>query len=266
MTAWVVLHRLPLSANQVGPCEVVNGSDMALYAYDEATDQSGVPIKLGEQLCERTLLRGMLVHSAGDYAQLLAALTGMSQSAFVNVMNQTAKSLGLKSTHYVDVTGISSGDVSTAANQVVVTADLMSEEPVVRGIVILPQVSLPLAGVVQSYTPFTGQSNVIGVKSGYTNDAGGCDAMAVVDTIGTSTYTTYVVVLGQHTWNALGVAGGDALALSRSIRTLMARVRTSSGIQVEWIGSPSDVATTTTTTTTSTTSTTTTTTTLVPTT
>jgi D-alanyl-D-alanine carboxypeptidase (penicillin-binding protein 5/6) len=188
----------------------------------------------------------------------------MSQSAFVNVMNQTAKSLGLKSTHYVDVTGISSGDVSTAANQVVVTADLMSEEPVVRGIVILPQVSLPLAGVVQSYTPFTGQSNVIGVKSGYTNDAGGCDAMAVVDTIGTSTYTTYVVVLGQHTWNALGVAGGDALALSRSIRTLMARVRTSSGIQVEWIGSPSDVATTTTTT--STTSTTTTTTTLVPTT
>ena len=79
MTAWVVLHRLPLSGSATGPCEVVNGNDMALYEYDEATDQSGVPIALGERLCERTLLRGMLVHSAGDYAQLLAALTGMSQ-------------------------------------------------------------------------------------------------------------------------------------------------------------------------------------------
>ncbi len=49
------------------------------------------------------------------------------------------------------------------------------------------------------------------------------------------------------------LAGEDALALSRSIRTLMARVRTSSGVQVEWIGPPGDVATTTTTTPTSTT-------------
>ncbi len=257
MTAWVVLHRLPLSASATGPCEVVDGTDMALYEYDEATDQSGVPIALGERLCERTLLRGMLVHSAGDYAQLLAALTGMSQAGFVNVMNQTAKSLGLRQTHYVDVTGISTGDMSTAANQVVVAADLMTQEPIVRGIVILPQVALPLAGVVQSYTPFTGQGNVIGVKSGYTDAAGGCDAMAVVDLIGTTSYTTFVVVLGEHSWNALGLAGSDALTLSHSIRTLIARVRTPAGLEVEWIGSPGDVATTTTTTTSSTTTTTT---------
>ncbi len=225
MTAWVVLHRLPLSGSETGPCEVVNGNDMALYEYDEATDQSGVPIALGEQLCERTLLRGMLVHSAGDYAQLLAALTGLSQATFVNVMNQTAKALGLHQTHYVDVTGISTGDVSTAANQVMVAADLMTQEPVVRSIVILQEVALPLAGVVQSYTPFTGQGNVIGVKSGYTNEAGGCDAMAMVDLIGTTSYTTFAVVLGEHSWNALGLAGSDALLLSHSIRTLMARVQ-----------------------------------------
>ncbi|MGC2485856.1 MAG: hypothetical protein WA359_06410 [Acidimicrobiales bacterium] len=257
MTAWVVLHRLPLSASATGPCEVVNGNDMALYEYDEATDQSGVPIALGERLCERTLLRGMLVHSAGDYAQLLAALTGMSQGSFVNVMNETAKTLGLRQTHYVDVTGISTGDQSTAANQVVVAADLMTQEPVVRGIVILPDVALPLAGVVQSFTPFTGQGNVIGVKSGYTSEAGGCDAMAMVDQIGATSYTTFVVVLGEHSWNALGLAGTDALTLSHSIRTQMARVRTPDGLEVEWIGLPSDVTTTTTTTTTSTTTTTT---------
>jgi D-alanyl-D-alanine carboxypeptidase (penicillin-binding protein 5/6) len=267
MTAWVALHRLPLGASGTGPCEVVNASDMALYDYDNATDQSGVKIVLGETLCERTLLRGMLVHSAGDYAQLLAALTGMQQATFVAAMNQTAKSLGLSQTHYVDVTGISTGDVSTAQNQVVMAADLMTKEPVVQSIVILTHVALPLAGIVTSFTPFTGEGNVIGVKSGYTNEAGGCDAMAMVDQIGATAYTTYAVVLGQHSDNSLGLAGSDALALSQSIRASISRVKTPAGLVVEWIGAPGDVTTTTTTTTTTpptTTTTTSTTTTTVP--
>ena len=253
MTTWVALHRLPLGTSGTGPCEVVNASDMALYNYDNATDQSGVKIVLGEKLCERTLLRGMLVHSAGDYAQLLVVLTGMQQATFVAAMNQTAKSLGLSQTHYVDVTGISTGDMSTAQDQVTMAADLMTKEPVVQSIVILTHVALPLAGIVTSFTPFTGEGNVIGVKSGYTNEAGGCDAMATVDQIGATTYTTYAVVLGQHSYNSLGLAGSDALALSQSIRTSMSRVKTPTGLVVEWIGSPSDVTTPTTTTTTSTT-------------
>jgi D-alanyl-D-alanine carboxypeptidase (penicillin-binding protein 5/6) len=132
-------------------------------------------------------------------------------------------------------------------------ADLMTKEPVVQSIVILTHVALPLAGIVTSFTPFTGEGNVIGVKSGYTNEAGGCDAMATVDQIGATTYTTYAVVLGQHSYNSLGLAGSDALALSQSIRTSMSRVKTPTGLVVEWIGSPSDVTTPTTTTTTSTT-------------
>jgi D-alanyl-D-alanine carboxypeptidase (penicillin-binding protein 5/6) len=257
MTAWVALHRLPLAVGETGPCEVVNASDMALYNYDNATDQSGVKIVMGQTLCERTLLRGMLVHSAGDYAQLLAALTGMHQATFVAVMNQTARSLGLFETHYVDVTGISTGDMSTAQNQVIMADDLMTKEPIVQSIVILTHVSLPFAGIVASFTPFTGQGNVIGVKSGYTSEAGGCDAMAMVDEIGGTAYTTYAVVLGEHTYNPLGTAGDDALALSHSIRTSMARVVTPLGLEVRWIGPPSDVSTTTTTTTSTTTTTTT---------
>ncbi|MGC1239630.1 MAG: hypothetical protein WA860_12670 [Acidimicrobiales bacterium] len=264
MTAWVALHRLPLAVGETGPCEIVNASDMALYNYDNATDQSGVKIVMGETLCERTLLRGMLVHSAGDYAQLLAALTGMQQATFVAAMNQTARSLGLRETHYVDVTGISTGDTSTAQNQVVMAEDLMTKEPVVQSIVILTHVALPFAGVVDSFTPFTGQGNVIGVKSGYTSEAGGCDAMAMVDEIGGTAYTTYAVVLGEHTYNPLGTAGDDALALSHSIRASMARVATPTGLEVRWIGAPGDVTTTTTTTTTTSTTTTTTTTTTLP--
>jgi D-alanyl-D-alanine carboxypeptidase (penicillin-binding protein 5/6) len=241
MTAWVVLHRLPLNPGQVGPCEIVNASDMAIYDWDIWNDLSSARIVGGMKLCENTLLRGMLVHSAADYAQLLVVLTGMHESTFIAAMNQAARSLELKQTSYVDVTGLSTGDLSTAQNQATLAALLMTDEPVVRSIVDLPEVALPIAGVVVSYTPFVGEGGVVGVKSGYTTAAGGCDVMAVDDYIGSSVITTYAVVLGEHSDNPLGTAGNDALALSRSIRASMANVETSTGREIEWTGSPSDI-------------------------
>ncbi len=241
MSAWVVLHRLPLAPGQTGPCEIVDASDLAQYNFDIDTDQSSVKIVLGEQLCEPVLLRGMLVHSAANYAQLLVTLTGWHEATFVAVMNRDALTLGMKKTHYVDVTGISSGDRSTAQDQATLTALLMTEEPIVPTIVTLPTVNLPVVGATISFTPFVGTGNVVGVKSGYTNAAGGCDVMAVDDYLGTTEVTTYAVVLGEHGANAIGTAGVDALVLSRSIRTLMGRVVTPTGVQIEWLGSPSDV-------------------------
>jgi len=241
MTTWVALHSLPLSPGQKGPCEIVNASDAAIYAYDVESGQSTVKIVAGMTLCESVLLRGMLVHSAGDYAELLVQLTGMHKPTFVAAMNQYAHALGLRHTHYVDVTGISTGDVSTAQDQATLAGDLMSAEPIVRGIVELPRTSLPIVGVVQSFTPFVGQGGVVGVKSGFTNEAGGCDVMAVQYHLLNTVITTYAVVLGAHGSDPLGVAGLDALALSRSIRSSIARVATSGGLEIQWIGSQADL-------------------------
>jgi D-alanyl-D-alanine carboxypeptidase (penicillin-binding protein 5/6) len=221
----------------------VSASNVGIYKYDVESGQSTVKIVAGVTLCEGVLLRGMLVHSAGDYAELLVMLTGMHEPTFVASMNQYARALGLRHTHYVDVTGISTGDVSTAQDQAALAADLMTNEPIVRGIVVLPQVSLPVAGVVQSFTPFVGLGGVVGVKSGFTNAAGGCDVMAVQYRIMNTVITTYTVVLGAHGRDPLLTAGTDALALSRSIRSSIARVSTSSGLQIQWIGAPSDLVT-----------------------
>jgi D-alanyl-D-alanine carboxypeptidase (penicillin-binding protein 5/6) len=241
MTAWVVLHRLPLTPGETGPCEVVNASEVALYDWDLAVDLSVAAIAKGETLCENMLLRGMLVHSASDYAQLLVPLTGMHMPTFIVAMDQAARALGLAKTRYSDVTGLSIGDQSTAQSQATLAATLMTDEPVVQGMVDLPQISLPVAGVVVSYTPFVGQGGVVGVKSGFTNAAGGCDVMAIKNVIGSSVITTYAVVLGEHGYNPLGTAGSDALALSRSIRSSIARVSTPTGREIEWIGPANDV-------------------------
>ncbi len=243
MTTWVVLHRLPLTYAQRGPCLIVTANDVALYDHDVASGQSNVKIVQGMTLCEGVLLRGLLVHSAGDYAQLLASLMGLNESQFVAIMNRDAAALGLRHTHYADYTGISPGNVSTALEQAILAVDLMANEPIVRSIVALTQVALPVAGVVTSYTPDIGQYGVIGVKSGFTNPAGGCDVMAINVTINNTVITTYAVVLGQHGANPLALAGQAALTLSRRLRSSLRVVATPSGRSVTWAGWRGDLAT-----------------------
>ncbi len=241
MTTWVILHRLPLTYSQRGPCLTVSASDMAAYRYDVATDQSNVAIAFGERLCEGQLLRGLLVHSAGDYAALLVEMTGLSTATFVRLMNRDARVLGLNRTHYGDITGIGSQDLSTAHDQAVMAVTLMQAEPIVRQIVVLPRVALPVAGEVWSYTPFVGQGGVVGVKSGFTGLAGGCDVMAIDFRVGTHVVLTYSVVLGDHGTNPIVGAGQAALALARVVRPLLRIVHTSTGSTIRWTGPRADV-------------------------
>lgn len=219
MTAYVALTALPLTLGESGPCTTVTAADVAMYQQMNSTDQSSALVVVGEQLCELQLLEGLLVHSAGNYAELLARLVAGSDTTFINQMNGTAEQLGLSSTHYADVSGYSALSVSTALDQARMAAVLM-RSAVVRSIVIQPQVTLPVAGTLSSFTPYVGVGQVIGVKSGRTSQAGGCDVMAVAFRQGGINRIVYAVILGQRSGDMLGPAGDAALALSNSALAL----------------------------------------------
>lgn len=215
MTAYVVLKKLPLAIGQTGPCLTVSANDVATYEAMIQTDQSNVLVSVGEQLCEFDLLDGLLVHSANNYSVLLANMVAGSTANFIALMNQTAQSLGLVGTHYVDTSGYDAGSVSTALDQGLLAQRLM-KSPLVRSIVNQTSVTLPVAGTVGSYTPYVGIDHVIGVKSGRTSAAGGCDVMAMQFLDGASLRTVFSVVLDQRGGNLLGPAGDAALALAQS--------------------------------------------------
>ena len=219
MTAYVVLKKFPLSIGETGPCITVSDDDVATYESLDQEDQSSVVVYAGESLCENDLLNGLLVHSASNYAVLLANMVAGSTTAFVTLMNRTATSLGLTGTSYADVSGYDSGSVSTALDQAQL-AVLLMKSPLVRLIVDQPSVTLPGAGTVASFTPYVGTDNVIGVKSGRTLAAGGCDVMAMKFKFGATTRTLYAVVLGQEGGDLLGPAGDAALALADSARMI----------------------------------------------
>jgi D-alanyl-D-alanine carboxypeptidase (penicillin-binding protein 5/6) len=62
-------------------------------------------------------LNGLLVHSASNYAVLLANMVSGNTTTFVGLMNQAAATLGLTGTTYADVSGYDPGSVSTALDQ-----------------------------------------------------------------------------------------------------------------------------------------------------
>ncbi len=235
MTAYVVLQKLPLNPGQTGPCLTVNAGDVADYVTMVEDGESSAKVAVGETLCENTLLAGLLVHSAGNFATMLANLTWGSTKVFVDHMNQEAQVLALSGTHYSDVAGIDPTSVSTALDQGLLAARLM-QSALVRSIVDLPSVTLPVAGTIGSFTPFVGLNNVVGVKSGRTDAAGGCDVMAMTFELGGQTQLAYAVVLGARGGDLLGPAGNEALALERSVIESHRAVRLSAGTVVGTIG------------------------------
>jgi D-alanyl-D-alanine carboxypeptidase (penicillin-binding protein 5/6) len=215
MTAYVVLKKFPLDVGEAGPCITLTSEDVATYDELKLTDQSSVAVEDGESICEIDLLNGLLVHSASNYAVILADMVAGDVTNFVGLMNQTAASLGLRGTHYADVSGFNDRSVSTALDQGEL-ASLLMRSSLVRDIVDQTSVTLPFAGTVDSFTPDIGIDNVIGVKSGRTAAAGGCDVMAMGFVNGVSTDIAYAVVLGEQGGDLLGPAGDAALALEQS--------------------------------------------------
>ena len=196
MTAWVVLKDHPLSAGEAGPPLTTTSADAARYLQMVAQDQSSVAVTAGMTFSEFEMLEGMLIPSANNFAEMLAAWDAGSQAAFVQKMNAEAQALGMTNTRYADASGFSSSSVSTALDQLALERQLM-QNPVFAQIVAMPQARLPGVGLVTNVNELLGQDGIIGIKTGFTEDAGGNLAFAARKTIGLQQVDIIGAVLGQ---------------------------------------------------------------------
>jgi serine-type D-Ala-D-Ala carboxypeptidase (penicillin-binding protein 5/6) len=180
--AVVILRDHPLAPGADGPMITVTAGDVGQYQYDLANDESNIPIGVGETLSERQMLEALLTQSANDIAYSLAVWDAGSEPAFVTKMNALAASLGATHTHYVDSSGYLPQSVSTAADCLRIAAAGMSI-PSFAQIVGMSSVSLPLVGTAPNIVTEIGANGVVGIKSGYTSEAGGCMVLAMYRTI-----------------------------------------------------------------------------------
>jgi D-alanyl-D-alanine carboxypeptidase (penicillin-binding protein 5/6) len=214
MTALLVLEDHPLALNETGPTITVTRADVNTFYAERSQGESVLPVAAGEQLSEYQLLQGLLLPSASNFAEMMATWDLGGVPAFVDRMNTRAAALGMSATHYADVSGFSPLSVSIPSDLIKLgqTAMLL---PVFAQIVAQTQVTLPVAGVVRNLDTLLGQGGVVGIKTGHTDQAGGCFVMAADLTIDGIAVRVYGAVMGQP--NALAGAFTATSALLQGL-------------------------------------------------
>ena len=218
MTAYLVLEAYPMKQGEDGPSLTITAEDVAEYEDNLSSGYSVLKVEEGEVLTERQLLEGLMIPSGGNIANLLGRWVAGSDAAFVDKMNETAKSLGMTATHYADSHGVSAATVSNAADQVIIAQAAM-KDPVFREIVALPQVTLPVAGTVYNVNYMLGKHGVVGIKTGSTTKAGGNFVSATPITVGDKKHYIIAVVLGQKTVQSLQSALDENVKILDQVRS-----------------------------------------------
>ena len=141
--------------------------------------RSSLKLHAGEQFLLRDLLTAMLVTSANDACEAVAWHVGGDADRFVAMMNERARTLGLKNTQFANACGFDAPDhYSTAADLAKLTEQALQ----------VPAISMMVRTVTRDIASVDGtrqvplfstnelllDPDVTGVKTGYTSKAGRC--------------------------------------------------------------------------------------------
>ena len=151
-------------------------------------------LKLGDEITQLDLLNTVLVSSYGDCAYLAAEIFGGSYENFVAMMNEKAKQLGLKNTHYSNPVGLHEEETYTTARDTYTLVKYALKNDLFRTTTSQARYQFTTAGGTRR-TLFTTNflldratnywyQYATGVKTGYTDAAGRC-------LVSTATYNNY---------------------------------------------------------------------------
>jgi D-alanyl-D-alanine carboxypeptidase len=199
MTAVVSVESLPLSQKVVI-------SETCVHQAGSAGD-----LKPGEKIAVRELLKMALVESSNDAAEALAEAYGREQ--FIELMNLKAGELGLGSTHFATPTGLEAdSNFSTARDLTNLTLYIMDSHPLImeisrqESLVVVSENetihhrALNTNELLANFAEITnGELEIVGGKTGYTQEAGGCIILVTKDNAGDYFVN---VVLGSSSWES----------------------------------------------------------------
>lgn len=164
----------------------------ALVALESASSQEVVKIdkralvhrsslnfRAGEEFLLRDLLTAMLVNSANDACQAVALHVGGDENRFVSMMNERARELGLKNTHFANPCGFDAPGHYSTAMELARLTDHALQVPAIS--MMVRTVNREIATVdgkrqvsLNSTNELLRDPDVNGVKTGYTTKAGRC--------------------------------------------------------------------------------------------
>lgn len=137
-----------------------------------------VGLTKGEQMTLGNLLYGMLLPSGNDAAVAIAQNFPGGERAFVEKMNENAARFHLANTHFADPAGLNDEGDYTTVIDLARLASLAMQNTKFSEIVATKYITITNATGTKSYAisnlnKLLGTSGVIGIKTGFTEEAGG---------------------------------------------------------------------------------------------
>ena len=160
MTALIVCQRCNVLDRVKIPAEAVGIEGSSMY------------LKEGEVLTAQELLYGLMLRSGNDAAAALAIWCGGTIEGFAELMNDKARELGLRGTHFVNPHGLDAQDhYSTARDLALLTAYAM-ENPIFARTVGAKTITVGERVLTNHNRLLWQLPGCEGVKTGYTKAAG----------------------------------------------------------------------------------------------
>ncbi|MCM2531762.1 D-alanyl-D-alanine carboxypeptidase [Neobacillus pocheonensis] len=101
--------------------------------YAASMGGSQIFLEPGEEMTTKQMLMGIAIGSGNDAAVAMAERIAGSEDAFVDMMNQKAKQLGLKHTFFKNTTGLPvSGHFSSAYDMAIMAKELLKYEDITK--------------------------------------------------------------------------------------------------------------------------------------
>ncbi|MDP4179667.1 MAG: D-alanyl-D-alanine carboxypeptidase family protein [Bacillota bacterium] len=138
---------------------------------------SQVYLKPGEEFTVMEMLKAVAIHSANDAVVALAEKVSGSEEAFVDLMNQKAKELGMNDTNFLDCNGLTDeGHYSSANDVAIMSRELIEKHPKILEITTIwhdtfRNGSFSLDNTNKLINSYNGCN---GLKTGFTTKAGYC--------------------------------------------------------------------------------------------
>jgi D-alanyl-D-alanine carboxypeptidase (penicillin-binding protein 5/6) len=118
MTCYVVFHAL-----KAGTLKLTDQVTISEHAWK--AEGSRTFVQVGSQVPAEVLIKGMIVQSGNDATIALAERVGGTEAAFVQIMNDNARRLGMSNTHFDDSSGLPSPTHYTTAHDIALLASAL---------------------------------------------------------------------------------------------------------------------------------------------
>ena len=142
---------------------------------------SQIYLKAGETMSVSDMLKSIAVSSANDCACAMAEHIAGSEAAFVEAMNQRAKELGMRDTHFVNCTGLDDDDTAkqhrtSAYDIALMSRELLKNHPRIKEYttIWMDTVRNGTFGLSNTNKLIRFYPGATGLKTGFTTGAGYC--------------------------------------------------------------------------------------------